>query len=283
MTTPVDLPYFDMILTALEKRRPGLSATFGHHVHWGYWGFGDRPDGSIEGFAAASERLSRRVCEAGGVRDGIRILDAGCGLGGTSASIDARFEGVDLTGLNIDPRQLAIARERVCARAEVGNRVAFVEGDACAMPFPDASFDVVLAVECAFHFPSRERFLREARRVLKPGGTLALSDFVPPGILVPPLRGFEALFGQYVMRAIGHVDVHTTLGDYRALAAAAGLVAVREDDITENTMPTYPVLRRLVDETGLTRSKAHLWITALEGASRARALRYMILSFEART
>src|SRR5438034_5931485 len=44
------------------------------------------------------------------------------------------------------------------------------EADACALPFPDASFDRVLAVECIFHFPSRLRFLKEAARVLKPGG-----------------------------------------------------------------------------------------------------------------
>lgn len=274
-----DLPYFDMLLGALEARRPGLSATFGHHVHWGYWGPEDRPKGTLEDFAVASERMSRRVQEAGGTRDGARILDAGCGLGGTLASLDARLSDVELVGLNIDARQLGLARERVRPRA--GNRIAFVEGDACRMPFPDASFDVVLALECVFHFPSRERFLREARRVLRPGGRLAITDFVPPGFLVPPLVAFESVMGGYIQSAIGPIDVHTTRAGYLALAREAGFGVLRAEDITDNTLPTYPVLRRLIDETGVPRAVAHFWITALQAASVTRALSYMLFTFDA--
>ena len=47
------------------------------------------------------------------------------------------------------------------------NRIEFVEGDACDMPFPDASFDLVLAVECAFHFPSRAKFFSEVPMIIR--------------------------------------------------------------------------------------------------------------------
>ncbi len=84
---------------------------------------------------------------------------------------------MDLTGLNIDARQLAAAEAQT--KPANGNKIGWVEADACRLPFEDNSFDRVLAVECIFHFPSREKFLAEAARVLKPGGYLAVSDFVP--------------------------------------------------------------------------------------------------------
>ena len=116
----------------------------------------------------------------------MRVLDAGCGFGGTLACLQDRVERLDLTGLNIDPRQLQRAQKLVQPRP--GSSLRFVAGDACALPFADASFDRVLAVECIFHFPSRAAFLAEVRRVLRPGGVLVLSDFVPASAWVPVTR-----------------------------------------------------------------------------------------------
>ena len=123
------------------------------------------------------EQMNGVLLEAGKVADGQHLLDVGCGFGGTIQQINAGHSGMHLTGLNIDPRQLAAAEAQT--KAANGNHIAWVEADACQLPFEDNSFDRVLAVECIFHFPSRERFLAEAARVLKPGGYLAVSDFVP--------------------------------------------------------------------------------------------------------
>src|SRR5439155_10489956 len=139
---------------------------------WGYWDDPASADGSLSNFAAAAARLSRQVIAAAGVRDGQRVLDAGCGFGGTLADLHERLPGVDLVGLNIDARQLGQARE------QLPTRVRLVAGDACRLPFADASFDRVLCVEAIFHFAGRDLFLAEVRRVLRPGGRLVLSDFV---------------------------------------------------------------------------------------------------------
>jgi ubiquinone/menaquinone biosynthesis C-methylase UbiE len=275
----IDLPYFDVLLDRLENGHPALSTGFGRYVHWGYWGQGDRADASMTGFAQAAERMSQRVCAAAGVKDGQRILDVGCGWGGTIASLNDELSQVSLTGLNIDGRQIERARRRV--RARKGNTVSFVEGDACAMPLADASFDVVIALECAFHFPDRQRFLAESRRVLRPGGRLVVADFVPAPVVVPLLPGQELLFGRYMKHVLGPADVTYSVERYRETARAAGLVLSDEDDITKNTLPTYPILRQVAAEMGQFGGTARFGVTALEWVSKLRLLRYVILGFDA--
>jgi SAM-dependent methyltransferase len=289
MPAVTELPYVEMLLEGVRRGDPEVTTAFGRHMHWGYWGPADRADGTSSDFAVAAERLTCRVCDAARITDGQRILDAGCGRGGAVQSIEERFSGVTLTGLNIDPRQLELGRAAI--RPRPGNSVALVEGDACAMPFPDTSFDVVLAVECIFHFPSRARFFAEARRVLRPGGRLALCDFVPAEPLGPLLRLQHRLLGGLVEARYGPTDAACTLGGYRRLAEEAGFACEHAEDITRGTLPTYPVVRRLIRRLGDVPAAAPRLATTgaaravgeearlLELASRARLLRYMILAW----
>jgi ubiquinone/menaquinone biosynthesis C-methylase UbiE len=275
----IDLPYFDVLLERLDSGHPELSTGFGRYVHWGYWGEGDRADQSMTGFAQAAERMSQRVCTAAGAKDGQRILDVGCGWGGTIASLNDSLHDVSLTGLNIDQRQIERARRRV--RARKGNSVEFVEGDACAMPLPDAAFDVVIALECAFHFPDRRRFLAETRRVLAPGGRLVVADFVPAPVVVPLLPAQKLLFGRYMRHVLGPADVTYSVERYRDAARAQGLTLSHEDDITAGTLPTYPILRKVAAEMREYGATARFGVTALEWVSKLRLLRYVILGFDA--
>ena len=266
----LDLPYFDMLL---EGRRRGDPAArvFDRFVHWGYWENPAAATLDTAEFVAAMERLNAEVLKAAGLVDGQAILDAGCGFGGTLASLRAAFPRATLTGLNIDPRQLEHARAQVPG-------VRFVEGDACAPPFPDASFDRVLAVECIFHFPSRAKFLKEAARMLKHGGRVALSDFVPRDPNARP-----GLLGRWVTAQVakgyGASGDDWRDGDYARMAAAAGLRVVLDRDITSNTIPTYPVLHALLRAGPGARRMA--WPTRLlDWASRLGFVRYRVLAFE---
>lgn len=104
----------------------------------------------------------------GGLRAGARGLDLGCGVGGPLRFL-ARTTGAHITGVNLNRTQLARARARADAEG-LADRAAFVESDFAALPFPDATFDCVYAIEATCHAPDRRRVFAEAARVLVPGG-----------------------------------------------------------------------------------------------------------------
>ncbi len=166
------LAYFDYLIEAFENGRTGRSAHLGH---WGLLPDG-RPDvNPSEPFSAAQSRLDDVMIELAKLQSGHTILDIGCGLGGLIERIDAQFREVHLTGINIDPQQLDIC-QRIRSRSQ--NIIRWSEADACDLPFESETFDRVFSVEAMFHFASRRRFLEQARRVLKPGGRLVLTDIL---------------------------------------------------------------------------------------------------------
>jgi SAM-dependent methyltransferase len=278
-SVPLVPPYFDILFSRLQAREPATTVAFGRHVHWGYWDRPEDADGSPEDYGRAAERLCRIVCDAAGVRDNMRVLDVGCGFGGTIASLNERFSGLELVGVNIDPRQLERARQVV--RPARGNRIRFVEGDACRLTFPPNSFDVVLAVECVFHFPAREAFFEGAARALVPGGRMALSDFVPPPQAMPMLEAYYAAPDRATRHTYGHIDVLCPLERYQGLADGAGLELTAVDGISQNTLPTYPFLRKHL-RTWPDPEDARLFDRAtarLEAACHTGLLNYSVLAF----
>jgi SAM-dependent methyltransferase len=207
-------------------------------LHLGHWDDPSVADGDI---LAAQQRLNQLVLEMAAVEDGTSVLDVGCGVGGTLASLAERFPAVELTGLNIDPRQLALAREIV--PTPLGGTLRLDEGDACSLPYAGATFDCVLAVECAFHFSSRSRFFAEVSRVLRPNGRLVLTDFLPaawlrdrrsdPGWVGGRVRErLEAGLGPWP-------DFWGEEPALETLLAAAGLELVERRNASANTLPSY--------------------------------------------
>ncbi|MBM3503161.1 MAG: methyltransferase domain-containing protein [Alphaproteobacteria bacterium] len=100
-----------------------------------------------------------------------RVLDAGCGTGAVTRRLAARPEVASVLG--IDPSPILIARARELARA---GAISFEVGDARALAAADTTFDVVVFHTVLCHLPGADKALAEARRVLKPGGWLAVFD-----------------------------------------------------------------------------------------------------------
>lgn len=104
-----------------------------------------------------------------------RALDLATGTADLALGLARRFPSAEVTGVDLTPAMLEIGRRKIRA-AGVSDRVTLVEGDAAALAFPDAAYDVVA---CAFgfrNFANRGGALAEAARVLKPGGTLLVLE-----------------------------------------------------------------------------------------------------------
>jgi SAM-dependent methyltransferase len=112
-------------------------------------------------------RFLRRVSELAAVERPRRILEVGCGEGIVLATLADRLPGAQLDGLELDEAALEEARTR-CPRATL------VRGDACALPFVDQSFDLVVCLEVLEHLPEPARALRELRRVARAGCLLSV-------------------------------------------------------------------------------------------------------------
>ena len=166
-------------------------------------------------FGATLLIMSELLCEAVDVRPGERVLDVATGSGNTALAAARRFG--EATGIDYVPDLLERGRERAAAERLA---VVFREGDAEDVPFPDASFDVVLSTVGVMFAPDQERAASELLRVCRPGGRIGLANWTPDGFA----GELGSLFGSYLPPAPGlkPPTLWGTEGRLRELFGAAG-------------------------------------------------------------
>lgn len=126
-----------------------------------------------------AERYSAQLYHAVALQapiSGRRVLDVGSGRGGGAAHLHRRFRPRETVGCDVTHQAVSF-----CARVHGGiEGLSFVQGDAAALPFAEAEFDVLTNVESAHCYPDLKAFFREGHRVLRPGGIFLFADFTPP-------------------------------------------------------------------------------------------------------
>jgi cyclopropane fatty-acyl-phospholipid synthase-like methyltransferase len=184
-------------------------------------------------------RMELLVARSAGIAAGSRVLDVGCGVGGTACRL-ARALGAQVRGLTPNAAQLELAQARA-ARLGLQEQVGFDPGWAHALPYEAGSFDAVLFFESACHFPDRAAFFAEAFRVLRPGGCLSGQDWLAGEGAEPSLRWSwcARVESAWAIPALG------TTGEYAALMRQAGF----EVELARDMREEMPLLRGfLADE-----------------------------------
>jgi MPBQ/MSBQ methyltransferase len=111
-----------------------------------------------------------------GLQPGLQVLDLGSGLGGPARTLATEF-GCRVTGLDLTA-EFVRAAEMLTGRVGLADQITFQQGNALELPFAAASFDVVWQEQFAMHIEDKERLYREVHRVLRPGGRLAMREYI---------------------------------------------------------------------------------------------------------
>ena len=224
------------MLTPHERR---IDRLYGHgglgvtaDSHRGYMNFGLWDEG-IAGYAAAARRMVERLGELLGLGPGARVVDAACGRGSQDLDLADRFGPIEIDAIDVTRRNVDEARAQAAGRA--GLR--FHHGSATRLPFQAGAFTHAICVEAAHHFDTREAYLREAARVLVPGGRIALADIVlaraPRGRAEHALVAAAAALWQIPRSNL--VD----LAGYRACMERSGFDVRSIENVSAHTFPGY--------------------------------------------
>jgi tocopherol O-methyltransferase len=211
---------------------PYYSSLWGEHIHHGYWVRGD------ESKETAQIQLIDHLAHLADIKTGSRILDIGCGFGGSSLYLAKKY-GASTTGITISPVQVQMAKE---AAAKTSLDASFFLMDAEDMQFSQ-QFDVLWSVESISHYYDPRKFFASAVKFLKPGGCFALTDWFQKENLSP---ADKKKFIQPIEK--GMMVELRGMHDYNDYLVSIGLHVVHRQDLTLNCAKSWDFALNIIKD-----------------------------------
>ena len=197
-----------------------------------------------DSFHPGGVELTKRLINSLNIRKGDRVLDVACGMGTTSLLVDEQFEST-VTGVDFSEHNVSRAKEIASSKDA---SVEFKVGDAADLPIEDASVDCLIC-ECAVStFADQPAALNDFYRVLKTGGSLAISDMVLNGVLSPKM---QTLLAPWTCLASAK-----TAAGYQRLLLDAGFVVTSYSDESQALLDLVLDLKKKLLVAGLGKTLA---------------------------
>lgn len=246
------------------------------YLNLGYWE-------KAENLEQACEALAALVATTAKMGPQDQVLDVGFGFADQDIFWAQSYRPRSIIGLNITASQVEVARKRV-KEFQLTECIDLQVGSATQMPLGAESVDVVVAVECAFHFRTRQEFFQEAFRVLRPGGRLAVADILPmpaaSGILDRLVQRllWRIVAGKFAVPKSNGYDLY----EYARRLQSCGFAGVRVNSIREKVYE--PLHRYLAQHPGPIESinpalrTSLRWALRLEPAGIYRGFDYVLVS-----
>ncbi|CAD7698747.1 unnamed protein product [Ostreobium quekettii] len=220
---------------------------WGEHMHHGIYREASPP----KSHTAAQVEMIDEVLKWADVKNVNRMVDVGCGIGGSSRHIIRKY-GCTSTGITLSAVQAARANE-ITAAAGLGDRGKFIVADALDQPFEDNSFDLVWSMESGEHMPDKRKFVSELLRVCAPGGKIIIVTWCHRVLateekeLTPPEK---LLLG--AVSSVYALPDWVSAEEYKKEFAALGIQDVRVEDWTADVAPFWTaVLQSALTVKGL--------------------------------
>ncbi|MCB0581482.1 MAG: class I SAM-dependent methyltransferase [Phaeodactylibacter sp.] len=244
--------------------------TWGEHMHHGYYG----KDGKEQkGHTQAQADLALELLRWGGVERADRILDAGCGVGG-SARLLAQLFDAEVLGCTLSPVQADQGRKYNEA-AGLEDKVEIRAQDMMSLSASDGPFNLVWSMESAEHIQEKQKMLELFHQLLAPGGRLLMATWfhraLPPALSGKEKQLLEGIYQYY------HLPPMVSIPELEAMAGASGFGQVRTADWTNAVAPFWGAVMRSAFQWRSVKGLLKAGWPTLKGAW---AMRYMIKGYK---